>query len=104
MADTEGKPTVTDPGNSMKVRFTDNSAKEGDFYPKEQIAKPLYLDPAGQPYAERKELEAYELGQDEKTDEAAKYDNEVWAIQERLKKALEASEAAGFGGADDANR
>lgn len=91
MAGTEGKPMVTDPGNSMKVRYTDNSAKEGDFYPKDQIAKPLYLDPAGQPYAEREELESYEIGQDEETDAQAVRNNELWAAQERLNRALEAS-------------
>ena len=38
------------------IRKTDNSAKEGDFYPKDQVAKPLFLDPAGAPYSEWKEL------------------------------------------------
>ena len=38
------------------IRKTDNSAKEGDFYPKAQIPKPLFLDPSGAPYAEAEEL------------------------------------------------
>lgn len=38
------------------IRKTDNSAKEGDFYPKDQVAKPLFLNPMGAPYAELDEL------------------------------------------------
>lgn len=45
-----GKPIVTDPKNSMKVRFTDNSAKESDSYPEDQKPRPLHIDPAGAPY------------------------------------------------------
>lgn len=53
----DNRPIVTDPGNSMKVRYTDNSAKENDFYPKYQPQHPLYLDPAGQPYSQAREIE-----------------------------------------------
>lgn len=42
---------AVDPHNSKIVRFTDNSPKEGDFVPEEQIPKPLILGPDGAPYA-----------------------------------------------------
>ena len=38
------------------IRKTDNTAKEGDFYPEDQVAKPLFLDPSGHPYSELEEL------------------------------------------------
>lgn len=38
------------------IRRTDNSAKEGDFYPENQVNKPLFLGPTGAPYAEEHEL------------------------------------------------
>ena len=38
------------------IRKTDNTAKEGDFYPKDQVQKPLFLDPSGAPYSELSEL------------------------------------------------
>ena len=38
------------------IRKTDNRAKDGDFYPKDQVPKPLFLDPSGTPYSEQEEL------------------------------------------------
>lgn len=38
------------------IRKTDNSAKDDDFYPGDQVAKPLFLDPSGAPYSEAEEL------------------------------------------------
>lgn len=38
------------------IRKTDNTAKESDFYPKDQVNKPLFLDPTGAPYSELDEL------------------------------------------------
>lgn len=94
MAEVKEK-VVTDPGNSMKVRFTDNSAKvqEGDFYPKDQTPKPLILDPAGAPYSEWKELDGYEIGQNSNTDLNAMRDHRAWAAQEAINAYLDAKEA-----------
>lgn len=95
MADTEGKPVAVDPENDKKVRFTDNSAKEGDFYPKDQIQKPLFLDPSGAPYSEWKELNGYEIGQDERTDAEAKNDHVSFEMGMKLSDYME------NGGKDD---
>ena len=38
------------------IRKTDNTAKEGDFYPDDQEPTPLLLDPEGRPYDELDEL------------------------------------------------
>lgn len=38
------------------IRKTDNSAKGDDFYPKDQVDKPLFLDPSGTPYSLLQEL------------------------------------------------
>lgn len=42
--------TLVDPESEKVVRFTDNSAKDGDFYPQDQTPKPLFLGPSGEPY------------------------------------------------------
>lgn len=69
------KKTVTDPMNSMQVRFTDNSAKEneGDFYPAVQVNSVLETDASGFPYALYPDIriESPEPGQDEWTDAQA---------------------------------
>lgn len=83
------KPVVTDPGNSMKVRFTDNSAKEGDFYPEDQVKKPLFLGPSGTPYSEWKELDEYEIGQNERTDAEAVKDNVSFEMGMKLAEHLD---------------
>ena len=87
MASTYDKPIVVDPENEKTVRFTDNSAKESDFYPEDQTPKPLFLDPAGAPYALLDEVGGFQLGQDEASDEQALKDNAAWALAEELKKA-----------------
>lgn len=45
-----------------EIRKTDNSAKEEDFYPADQSASPLYLDPLGIPYSQLRELGHNDLG------------------------------------------
>ena len=54
--DENEKGQIIDWLSGNPIRRTDNSAKEGDFYPKDQVAKPLFLDPSGAPYSEQKEL------------------------------------------------
>ena len=71
------KPTAVDPGNSKRVRFTDNSAKEGDFYPEDQSPEPIALDPAGSPYSQVVELGGYMLGQNAVTDGEARVASET---------------------------
>jgi len=50
------KLMIKDPGSGNVVRFTDNGAKEDDFYPANQAPEPLLLDPVGTPYAEYAEI------------------------------------------------
>lgn len=54
--DVDEQGRIIDWVSGNPIRKTDNTAKESDFYPENQINKPLFLNPMGAPYAELDEL------------------------------------------------
>lgn len=77
---------AVDPVNSKKVRFTDNSPKDGDYVPEDQVAKPLLLNAKGAPYSAVYEGDTDQVGDGERmplTEEDLKALDE---LAERLKE------------------
>ena len=77
---------VVDPQNSKIVRFTDNSPKDGDYVPEDQVTKPLFLDAEGAPYSAVYEGDTDPIGDGERqpmTEEDVKALDE---LAERLKE------------------
>lgn len=61
---------AVDPHTSLEVRFTENGLKDEDFYPDDQTAKPLFLNPAGVPYSMLNELDIPDDGEEDAVDDS----------------------------------